>query len=107
MSELCSLCKWSASPILECLAGEDTSNFECPVFEPRNKSFISPNQLKKQGGISFFVEDETEKAKKLAQICDIVFLIDQPYNQEELPENIIRVTSWERLYQELGKFTLC
>ncbi len=51
MSELCNLCKWTAPPILDCLAGEDTSNFECPVFEPRDKTFASPNQLKKQGVI--------------------------------------------------------
>ena len=62
--------------------------------------------MAKQGGISFFIEDELEKAKKLAQICDIVFLFDQPYNQEDLPDNIIRVSSWEQLYQELGEFTL-
>ena len=63
--------------------------------------------MAKQRQISFFVEDELEKAKKLAQICDIVFLFNQPYNQEEeLPDNIIRVNSWERLYQELGRFTL-
>jgi uncharacterized HAD superfamily protein len=63
--------------------------------------------MAKQGGILFFIEDELEKAKKLARICDIVFLFDQPYNQEgKLPDNIIRVTSWEQLYQELGRFTL-
>lgn len=72
------------------------------IIEKKNNRF----NMAKQGGISFFVEDELEKAKKLAQICDIVFLFDQPYNQEELPDNIIRVTSWERLYQELGRFTL-
>ena len=48
MSELCNLCKWTAPPILDCLAGEDTSNFECPVFDPKDKIFASPNQLKKQ-----------------------------------------------------------
>ena len=49
MSELCNLCKWNAPHIIDCLAGEDTSNFECPVFEPKDKTFTSPNQLKKQG----------------------------------------------------------
>lgn len=84
------------------------------IIEKKNSSsskwysrYVNRFSMVKQGGISFFVEDELKKAKKLAQICDIVFLFDQPYNQEELPDNIIRVTSWEQLYQELGKFSLC
>lgn len=77
------------------------------IEKKSNSRYVNRFDIAKQGGISFFVEDELEKAKKLAQICDIVFLFDQPYNQEELPDNIIRVTSWERLYQELGRFTLC
>ncbi len=67
----------------------------------RNRFYISRKKK-----IRFFVEDVLEKAMKLAFICDIVFLIDQPYNQSfatELPGNIIRVKSWEEIYQNIRK----
>jgi uncharacterized HAD superfamily protein len=51
---------------------------------------------------AYFVEDEVPKAKKLAQFCDIVFLIDQPYNRENglsAEKNIIRVNNWEEIYE--------
>jgi uncharacterized HAD superfamily protein len=62
--------------------------------------------------IRFFVEDDWVKAIKLSYICDIVFLLDHPYNQTadgnsskhanatiigSLPANIIRVKSWPEL----------
>lgn len=58
--------------------------------------------------IRYFVEDDLIKAKKLAFICDVVFLVDQPYNQredyiqgEDLPANIIRVKSWEEILHHM------
>jgi uncharacterized HAD superfamily protein len=68
---------------------EDTPN---PKFFLKNRF-----QYARRGNYSIFVEDEVEKAKKLAQICDIVFLINQPYNQGDdliLEKNIIRVGGW-------------
>ena len=58
----------------------------------RNRFFKS-----REYKIKYFVEDDLEKAVKLAYICDIVFLIDQPYNQvlNEVPSNIIPVKSWD------------
>jgi uncharacterized HAD superfamily protein len=47
-----------------------------------------------------FVEDDLAKAKKLANICSVVFLIDQPYNQCEpssIPRNLVRVKSWREI----------
>lgn len=47
-----------------------------------------------------FVEDDLLKAKKLAVICPVVFLIDQPYNQaaeSDLPKNIVRVREWAEI----------
>ncbi|MGE4421664.1 MAG: hypothetical protein AB7D39_05150 [Pseudodesulfovibrio sp.] len=45
--------------------------------------------------IRYFVEDTLENALKLAETCDVVFLIDHPYNQTStLPYNVIRVHSW-------------
>jgi hypothetical protein len=52
--------------------------------------------------IRIFVEDDLFKAKKLASICEIVFLFDHPYNSaemSELPNNIVRVSSWFEIYQ--------
>jgi len=46
---------------------------------------------------------DLEKAIKLAHICDIVILYDQPYNRNpegrEIPANIIRVKSWDEVYR--------
>jgi len=63
--------------------------------------------------VRFFVEDELEKAIKLSNICDVVFLISHPYNElgnsvdkrtdmnriDELPDNIVGVQSWEEIYK--------
>ncbi len=64
--------------------------------------------------IRYFVEDDWEKATKLAYICDVVFLVDHPYNQQqganqrkhkdafihgELPANVVRVSSWDEIYR--------
>lgn len=50
--------------------------------------------------VRIFVEDDLFKAIKLANICEIVFLIDHPYNQtENLPRNVIRVFSWQEIYE--------
>ena len=51
------------------------------------------------------MEDDPEKAIKLAYICDVVFLIDQPYNKNEsFPNNVVRVNSWDDLYHKIKKF---
>lgn len=47
----------------------------------------------------YFVEDDPENAIKLANTCEYVFLIKQPYNtkknlKQKLPQNVIRVKDW-------------
>lgn len=68
----------------------------------RNRFFKS-----KEYKIKYFVEDDLEKAVKLAYICDTVFLLDQPYNQvlNEVPSNIIRVKSWDEIYKQIRKLS--
>lgn len=46
-----------------------------------------------------FIEDDLQKAIKLTHICDVVFLIDQPYNQTSqlMPTNLIRVKEWKQI----------
>jgi len=49
-----------------------------------------------------FVEDDLAKAIRLAGICEVVFLIDQPYNQAaeaDVPSNLIRVRTWPQIHQ--------
>lgn len=50
----------------------------------------------------YFVEDDYVKALKLSYICDVVFLINHPYNsRREIPSNVIRVNDWEELYERV------
>jgi len=56
--------------------------------------------------IKYFIEDDLIKAQKLANICDVVFLFDQPYNNSrKLPHNVIRVNSWNQLYNLIRRFS--
>ncbi|HET9587579.1 MAG TPA: hypothetical protein VFO91_02210, partial [Anaerolineales bacterium] len=56
--------------------------------------------------IKYFIEDDLIKAEKLAYICDVIFLIDQPYNQKEnLVGNIIRVKDWGEIIQYMREFS--
>jgi len=51
-----------------------------------------------------FVEDDLPNARRLADTCEIVFLIDQPYNRceaEALPGNVLRVNSWNDIYRTM------
>jgi len=71
----------------------------------RNRFYISRKQR-----IRFFVEDETEKASKLAYICDVVFLLEQPYNcaryfADHLPDNVKRVKSWDEIYKIIRRLS--
>jgi uncharacterized HAD superfamily protein len=58
-------------------------------------------KLSKQHEIRAFVEDTLSNALKLANVCQIVFLLDHPYNQAapgSLPTNVVRVKSWNEIY---------
>ena len=55
-----------------------------------------------KNNIKFFVEDDLRKAIKLSYICDFIFLLDHPYNQEKsLPNNVFRLKSWEEIYRKI------
>jgi len=72
-----------------------------PHGHTRNRFVISQEQ-----NIRIFVEDDLNKALKLADICELVFLLDQPYNQvTELPKNVIRVNSWREVEQFLRRIS--
>jgi uncharacterized HAD superfamily protein len=76
------------------------------VADPRGH-FKNRFQISRKKKIKFFVEDDLEKAIKLAYICDAVLLFDHPYNKEEgeIPGNIIRVKSWNELYKTIRKLS--
>jgi uncharacterized HAD superfamily protein len=53
-----------------------------------------------------FVEDHLPNARKLSNVCQVVFLIDHPYNQcppESLPKNVLRVKSWIEIYAAMRR----
>lgn len=71
----------------------------------RNRFFKS-----REYKIKYFVEDDWEKAVKLAYICDVVFLLDQPYNRpdekyrrdsRDLPNNVLPVETWDEIYRHI------
>ncbi len=74
------------------------------VVERRNKDTRDPLfntgnfviSARKQ--IRAFVEDDLNKARRLCDICEVVFLIRQPYNQLEAefvrPKNLTLVDGW-------------
>ena len=77
---------------------EDVSD---PQGECLNRIYIS-----REKGLRFFIEDDAEKACKLAYICDVVFLLRHPYNRgSALPGNVIRVSSWDEIYRWIRKLS--
>jgi len=77
---------------------EDVSD---PQGHFRNRFYISRKKK-----IRFFVEDHPEKAGKLAYICDLVFLMEHPYNKnKKLPNNVLRVRSWDEIYYNIRRLS--
>lgn len=58
-----------------------------------------------QENITYFVEDDLNKANELADICNVVFPLDQPYNQSltKIKSNIFRIASWNDLYKSISE----
>ena len=72
-----------------------------PRGKVRNRFYISRKKK-----IRFFVEDVAENANKLAYICDVVFLLDHPYNQgQKFPGNVKRVHSWDEIYAQIRRLS--
>ncbi len=72
-----------------------------PSMEIHNRFYASRTHL-----IRYFVEDDLVKAEKLAHVCDVVFLINQPYNQSTgLPKNVVRVAGWKEILVHMRQLT--
>jgi uncharacterized HAD superfamily protein len=71
--------------------------------------FVNRFYIARRKRIRFFVEDDLEKATKLAHICDVILLFDQPYNQNperrQLPANMIRVKSWDEVFRQMRRLS--
>ncbi|HBV88490.1 MAG TPA: hypothetical protein DEF42_18055 [Desulfosporosinus sp.] len=57
--------------------------------------FGSKAEVVKEWGIEAFIEDYQVNAKLIAECGVPVFLLDASYNQEELPQGIIRCHNWK------------
>lgn len=56
------------------------------------------NKYKKAGGCDIFVEDNLEECEVLADHCETVYLMDQPWNRRQPKRsNIVRVAGWHEL----------
>lgn len=80
----------------------------------RSARFINRFNISTRENIRFFVEDDLEKAVKMSYICDVVFLIDHPYNSDpetiergfgQLPSNVIRVESWDQIQRAIRRLS--
>lgn len=72
-----------------------------PLGNTRNR-FICCQEKK----IRLFVEDDPNKAEKLADLCDIVFIPEQPYNHmTDAENNIVRVRSWAEIERFLRRIS--
>ncbi len=70
------------------------------VTVEKNASRVESKRLReaKRGRFHYFVEDDAKSAVSLAPHCELVFLIDKPYNAQPetpLPDKVVRVESWE------------
>ena len=77
------------------------TNTTDPLVMTRNRFVIARHRK-----MRIFVEDDLLKARKLAEICEVVFLLDHPYNQNEpssLPSNLVRVKSWAEIYENVRR----
>lgn len=76
-----------------------------------NAKFVNRFNMARSHNIRFFIEDDLEKAVKMAYICDVVFLLEHPYNNlsklkkeirtsfGKLPANILPVKTWAEIYR--------
>lgn len=76
--------------------------------------FANRFNMSTRHNIRFFVEDDLEKAVKMAYICDVVFLIDHPYNTDpdmikrdfgQLPANVVRVEKWDEILRVVRRLS--
>jgi uncharacterized HAD superfamily protein len=63
----------------------------------RKKSLIA-----QELGVELFIEDSLENALSIAAVDIPVLLLNEPWNQADLPPLVTRVHSWEEIVQKVG-----
>lgn len=58
-------------------------------------------ELAKELGIQIFIEDSLSNAKNISEKNIPVILLDKPWNQGELPENVFRVATWNLAVEKI------
>jgi len=54
--------------------------------------------------LQLLIEDELHVALAAARVPVPVFLVDRPWNQGDLPQNVTRIGSWDQLLREVQAF---
>jgi len=67
------------------------------LSSPFDKAYIAETRRLKR-----FVEDRLDTAIALAAVCERVYLIDKPWNQGDVPENVMRVSGWREIGKDLS-----
>lgn len=61
----------------------------------------SKEDLSTKLGLDLFIEDSLSTSKKISGKGIPVILLDKPWNQGELPENVYRVKTWEDVIEQI------
>lgn len=62
----------------------------------------SKGELCDEIGVDIFIEDSMANARNIARLHRPVLLIDSPWNQGELPDNVRRVSGWREVMEIVG-----
>jgi uncharacterized HAD superfamily protein len=72
------------------------------LFRKPNSRTRSRFQYSRRKNFRYFVEDHPDNARKLADLCEYVFLIKHPYNESvNFPSNVIKVGGWEEILEQM------
>lgn len=62
---------------------------------------MTKGELAKELGVSIFIEDSKKNAQDISSHGIPVILLDCPWNQGELPNNVTRVFSWQEAIEKV------
>lgn len=78
----------------------ESINLTNQFFDTSGKA-ITKIDVCKRLGIELMIEDSPRNARQLAEAGVPVILLDAPWNQREMPENVTRVYSWAEIAREI------
>lgn len=77
-------------------------NFIGEFHANQNGHKKSKGELCDEIGVDIFIEDSMANARNIARLHRPVLLIDSPWNQGELPDNVRRVSGWREVMEIVG-----